>query len=291
MVFGQRVHRSGGGSWFSSLSSSPASQAAGPSGLWVAWPRGGRSCGCERRSQLGLQEAGLRSTVASAREKAPWSGWGGVVGTSFQLPLLTSPQPQAGFALSPQNLSPDKIFHVIVAPCYDKKLEALREDFPTASHGSRGADCVLTSGEGWAGWVRLGPLAGRPLRSRQDPRGLDCREVEGAALAQHGEVPYETETLPTEQTCTWQHSEVFSFRVKLGARGAPVTLAAAPVQCAWRRACSRFSVCWGGNDSLVPSRAAQQNAAVKGWLSSANPERLHFRPPHRVGRVTSSRGQ
>ncbi|XP_059236794.1 nuclear prelamin A recognition factor [Mustela nigripes] len=46
-----------------------------------------------------------------------------------------------------QNLSPDQIFHVIVAPCYDKKLEALREDLPTASHGSRGADCVLTSGE------------------------------------------------------------------------------------------------------------------------------------------------
>ncbi|XP_022379155.1 nuclear prelamin A recognition factor isoform X2 [Enhydra lutris kenyoni] len=46
-----------------------------------------------------------------------------------------------------QNLSPDKIFHVIVAPCYDKKLEALREDLPTTSHGSRGADCVLTSGE------------------------------------------------------------------------------------------------------------------------------------------------
>ncbi|XP_025783406.1 nuclear prelamin A recognition factor isoform X1 [Puma concolor] len=47
-----------------------------------------------------------------------------------------------------QNLSPDKIFHVIVAPCYDRKLEALREDVPTALHGSRGADCVLTSGEG-----------------------------------------------------------------------------------------------------------------------------------------------
>lgn len=46
-----------------------------------------------------------------------------------------------------QNLSPDKIFHVIVAPCYDKKLEALREDFPTTLHSSRGADCVLTSGE------------------------------------------------------------------------------------------------------------------------------------------------
>ncbi|KAL4835324.1 hypothetical protein H8958_019258 [Nasalis larvatus] len=46
-----------------------------------------------------------------------------------------------------QNLSPEKIFHVIVAPCYDKKLEALQEGFPPALHGSRGADCVLTSGE------------------------------------------------------------------------------------------------------------------------------------------------
>uniref|UniRef100_G1QFE9 Iron hydrogenase large subunit C-terminal domain-containing protein n=1 Tax=Myotis lucifugus TaxID=59463 RepID=G1QFE9_MYOLU len=42
-----------------------------------------------------------------------------------------------------QNLSPDKIFRVIVAPCYDKKLE----DVPTALHSSQGADCVLTSGK------------------------------------------------------------------------------------------------------------------------------------------------
>uniref|UniRef100_A0A8D0FJ09 Nuclear prelamin A recognition factor n=2 Tax=Strigidae TaxID=30459 RepID=A0A8D0FJ09_STROC len=47
----------------------------------------------------------------------------------------------------PQNLSPDKIFHVIVAPCYDKKLEALREDFYTALYNSQEVDCVLTSGE------------------------------------------------------------------------------------------------------------------------------------------------
>uniref|UniRef100_A0A8C3WCH5 Nuclear prelamin A recognition factor n=1 Tax=Catagonus wagneri TaxID=51154 RepID=A0A8C3WCH5_9CETA len=46
-----------------------------------------------------------------------------------------------------QALSPDKIFHVIVAPCYDRKLEALQEDVPWASPGLRGADCVLTSGE------------------------------------------------------------------------------------------------------------------------------------------------
>ncbi|XP_044529104.1 nuclear prelamin A recognition factor [Gracilinanus agilis] len=46
-----------------------------------------------------------------------------------------------------QNLSPAKIFHIIVAPCYDKKLEALREDFYTASYNSHDVDCVLTSGE------------------------------------------------------------------------------------------------------------------------------------------------
>uniref|UniRef100_A0A8C0DZT2 Iron hydrogenase small subunit domain-containing protein n=1 Tax=Balaenoptera musculus TaxID=9771 RepID=A0A8C0DZT2_BALMU len=46
-----------------------------------------------------------------------------------------------------RNLSPDKISMSIVAPCYDKKLEALQEDVLTASRGSRGTDCVLTSGE------------------------------------------------------------------------------------------------------------------------------------------------
>uniref|UniRef100_A0A8C5VW03 Nuclear prelamin A recognition factor n=1 Tax=Microcebus murinus TaxID=30608 RepID=A0A8C5VW03_MICMU len=56
-------------------------------------------------------------------------------------------QPFPRDVLSPQNLSPEKIFHVIVAPCYDRKLEALREGFSSASHSSRGADCVLTSGE------------------------------------------------------------------------------------------------------------------------------------------------
>uniref|UniRef100_A0A480TZK7 Nuclear prelamin A recognition factor isoform X2 n=1 Tax=Sus scrofa TaxID=9823 RepID=A0A480TZK7_PIG len=49
-----------------------------------------------------------------------------------------------------QDLSADRIFHVIVAPCYDRKLEALQEDVPTASPGFRGTDCVLTSGEGGA---------------------------------------------------------------------------------------------------------------------------------------------
>lgn len=34
-----------------------------------------------------------------------------------------------------------------MAPCYDKKLEALREGLSTTLNGARGTDCVLTSGE------------------------------------------------------------------------------------------------------------------------------------------------
>uniref|UniRef100_A0A7M4EKR1 Nuclear prelamin A recognition factor n=1 Tax=Crocodylus porosus TaxID=8502 RepID=A0A7M4EKR1_CROPO len=52
-----------------------------------------------------------------------------------------------GYFARQQNLSPDKIFHIIVAPCYDKKLEALREDFYAALYNSQDVDCVLTSGE------------------------------------------------------------------------------------------------------------------------------------------------
>ncbi|XP_069056396.1 nuclear prelamin A recognition factor isoform X2 [Pleurodeles waltl] len=45
------------------------------------------------------------------------------------------------------SLSPDKIFHIIVAPCYDRKLEALRDDYFDALYNVQDVDCVLTSGE------------------------------------------------------------------------------------------------------------------------------------------------
>ncbi|XP_056406467.1 nuclear prelamin A recognition factor [Hyla sarda] len=48
---------------------------------------------------------------------------------------------------SQKNLSPDKIFHLAVAPCYDRKMEALREDYYTELFNCRDVDCVLTSGE------------------------------------------------------------------------------------------------------------------------------------------------
>jgi len=42
-------------------------------------------------------------------------------------------------------LSPKQIYHVTVMPCYDKKLEASREDFYNQQEKARDVDCVITS--------------------------------------------------------------------------------------------------------------------------------------------------
>lgn len=42
-------------------------------------------------------------------------------------------------------LSPERIYHVTVMPCYDKKLEASREDFYNQQKETRDVDCVITS--------------------------------------------------------------------------------------------------------------------------------------------------
>nr|XP_023862707.1 nuclear prelamin A recognition factor [Salvelinus alpinus] len=49
--------------------------------------------------------------------------------------------------LTQQKLSPDKLYHMVVAPCFDKKLEAVREEFYNSLLDTRDVDCVLTSGE------------------------------------------------------------------------------------------------------------------------------------------------
>jgi len=59
------------------------------------------------------------------------------------------------FALSPCNPPhqifggnrPNQIYHVAVMPCYDKKLEASREDFYNDVYRTRDVDCVITTGE------------------------------------------------------------------------------------------------------------------------------------------------
>lgn len=72
---------------------------------------------------------------------------------NFILPYISttrSPQQIMGVLvkqyLSQQlNVSAERIYHVTVMPCYDKKLEASREDFFNEAINSRDVDCVITS--------------------------------------------------------------------------------------------------------------------------------------------------
>ncbi|XP_004533876.1 probable cytosolic Fe-S cluster assembly factor GJ13047 [Ceratitis capitata] len=43
------------------------------------------------------------------------------------------------------DVSAEHIYHVTVMPCYDKKLEASREDFYSEANNSRDVDCVITA--------------------------------------------------------------------------------------------------------------------------------------------------
>ncbi|XP_070423243.1 cytosolic iron-sulfur assembly component 3 [Equus przewalskii] len=68
------------------------------------------------------------------------------------LSTARSPQQVMGslvkdFFAQQQRLTPDKIYHVTVMPCYDKKLEASRPDFFSQEHQTRDVDCVITTGE------------------------------------------------------------------------------------------------------------------------------------------------
>ena len=44
-------------------------------------------------------------------------------------------------------LNPENIYHVSIMPCFDKKLEASRDDFYDEKHQTRDVDTVLTSAE------------------------------------------------------------------------------------------------------------------------------------------------
>ncbi|KAG8445999.1 hypothetical protein GDO86_013756 [Hymenochirus boettgeri] len=75
-----------------------------------------------------------------------------VLGNTVTPHICTAKSPQQimgslvkGYFASKKNLSPDKIFHLTIAPCYDRKMEALREDYYTELYNCRDVDCVLTS--------------------------------------------------------------------------------------------------------------------------------------------------
>lgn len=65
------------------------------------------------------------------------------------LSKVRSPQQIMGALLkqihrSRGNIKRNEIFHVTLMPCFDKKLEASRQDFQDSSDGSKDVDCVLT---------------------------------------------------------------------------------------------------------------------------------------------------
>ncbi|XP_072167702.1 cytosolic Fe-S cluster assembly factor narfl-like [Diadema setosum] len=74
---------------------------------------------------------------------------------SYILPYISttrSPQQIMGslvkdYLAQSLGLTPDRIYHVTVMMCYDKKLEASREDFYSDVYRTRDVDCVITTGE------------------------------------------------------------------------------------------------------------------------------------------------
>ncbi|MEE6497901.1 hypothetical protein FKM82_002924 [Ascaphus truei] len=74
---------------------------------------------------------------------------------SFIIPYISStksPQQVMGSLVKShfaqeKNVKPNQICHVTVMPCYDKKLEASRQDFFNQEYETRDVDCVITTGE------------------------------------------------------------------------------------------------------------------------------------------------
>ncbi|XP_042240301.1 cytosolic Fe-S cluster assembly factor narfl-like isoform X2 [Homarus americanus] len=74
---------------------------------------------------------------------------------SFILPYISttrSPQQVLGSLVknlwaSQKGIPSNKIYHVTVMPCFDKKLEAARDDFYNELYATREVDCVITSVE------------------------------------------------------------------------------------------------------------------------------------------------
>ena len=72
---------------------------------------------------------------------------------NFILPYISkvkSPQTVMGTLVKNKmsqkyGVTPDRIYHMTVMPCFDKKLEASREDFYNDVYKSRDVDLVITS--------------------------------------------------------------------------------------------------------------------------------------------------
>uniref|UniRef100_A0A8C4N9B5 Nuclear prelamin A recognition factor-like n=1 Tax=Eptatretus burgeri TaxID=7764 RepID=A0A8C4N9B5_EPTBU len=110
-------------------------------------------CEFVERYQRHQQDVGALPMLASACPG--WICYAEKTHGKFILPYIStvqSPQQVMGqlvkshlsktFAISPSN-----IFHATIMPCFDKKLEASRQDFYRQGDETRDVDCVITSGE------------------------------------------------------------------------------------------------------------------------------------------------
>eukprot|EP00041_Stephanoeca_diplocostata_P005512 m.63117 g.63117 ORF g.63117 m.63117 type:complete len:540 (-) comp15830_c1_seq3:143-1762(-) len=72
-----------------------------------------------------------------------------------------------GNTVIPPCSTPADVYHVCVMPCYDKKLEASRDDFYSDVYKTRDVDCVITTGE---------------LSMMLDERGVDFAQLSRCPL-------------------------------------------------------------------------------------------------------------
>ncbi|XP_063377752.1 probable cytosolic Fe-S cluster assembly factor GI11683 [Cydia fagiglandana] len=107
---------------------------------------------------------------------------------SFILPHISttkSPQQTMGSLVkqllaSRREVSPGEVYHVTVMPCYDKKLEASREDFYSDLTNCHDVDCVITA-------IELEQMLGAGELGDAPPSPLDWPwgEPPGAGLRRH----------------------------------------------------------------------------------------------------------
>ena len=83
---------------------------------------------------------------------------------------------------------PDEIYHVAVMPCYDKKLEASRQDFYDEQYRTRDVDCVITTGEleilmRENGWDLRVPVEDEEKMETYLPRAADDSDASSVSSA------------------------------------------------------------------------------------------------------------
>ncbi|XP_075220184.1 putative cytosolic Fe-S cluster assembly factor AGAP009023 isoform X2 [Lycorma delicatula] len=97
---------------------------------------------------------GIKSSLPMLASSCPgWVCYAEKTHGSYILPYISttkSPQQVIGsmvksYLTEEMSRLPQSVYHITVMPCYDKKLEASREDFYNPGTNSKDVDCVITS--------------------------------------------------------------------------------------------------------------------------------------------------